>query len=209
MTSIIWRLIGLKGKNMAFNQPLTKNGEGYPSPTEFEAIRNIMRGNGLRNGEIWETENQMGVRKYVVVIAEHERFSQIVTLTADEYHDSIAIKCNGEIMYTTTNMLSYTFNEYFTHFVRVLDDDEFEDVLRECMKSLGLNYLQPEGVVEVEKVVEKVVEVPVEKIVEKVVEVPVAGADEVEIEVLRAKVQVYKDFCEQAMGMIKDLVKKG
>lgn len=193
-----------------------KNPEGYKDFTAGKAIANALRSSGLNNGgrypmrqqfgEVWQFSLPNGSMEGMLVVAAKNGSCICVPVypTKQGYMDQSATICwldeKKEMHFAYLMNLQSRAERDLKKKLMDLPEDAKEKLLKKCSEVLGL---KPETI-EVEKIVEKPVEVikEVEKIVEKPVEVikevpvPVTSADprEMELALLRQRVEIYEQF---------------
>ena len=166
------------------------NDEGYPDPTACAVLNSMCEPDcKAKKGEIWEVAHSDKTHgKYIVLSG---RKSDITCIRMYEDKDDPAIGNVSKLNITKAVVGGkevyidpvYICTKPFRYFLKKTGNcakPEFQIIKAHVAVYLGVEGV---GIQEVEKVVEKVVEVPVEKVVEKVVEVPVEKIVEKVVEV--------------------------
>lgn len=166
------------------------NDEGYPDPTACAVLNSMCEPDcKAKKGDIWEVAHSDKTHgKYIVLSG---RKSDITCIRMYEDKDDPAIgsvsKMNitkavvgGKEVYIDPVYICTKPFRYFLGKVGSCAKPEFQIIKAHVAVYLGVEGV---GIQEIEKVVEKVVEVPVEKVVEKVVGVPVEKIVEKVVEV--------------------------
>lgn len=169
-----------------------RNGSGYCDPTAYKAITNCMKGEKkkmeLYNGDIFEIEQMNGVIKEAVVLAVHNKFVTVLFLSDNE-RLPYEVNCRG-IKYTHPAMLQYTYNDRFRTFIRKMKDEEFNDLLKAAVESLGY---EPS-----EKEAKK--EAPVEYVRSENFMIPETEQLKTDLIKVQAERDIYKSLYENLIG---------
>ena len=124
---------------------LRRNGSGYYDPTAYKAIKNIEREENemeIKKGEVWEIEMGNSVRT-AVVLATHGSYSIVLSFT-DEPRERRTVQLNAQGMkYTEPGMISYKFHDNFVKFIRLTNDEEFADILKQVADALEIESNPP------------------------------------------------------------------
>ena len=135
----------------------------------------------MKAGEIWEIEKNNGTTAEVVILAAHEGYCTVLSLTD---FDSGYPVISKEQKFTDVGRMQYAFNDTFTFFIKVMNDKAFDDLMAAVADGLGIK--------------QKIIEVPVEKVVE--VAAPVQYVDNVgELTKAKAEAEIYKGLYEQLL----------
>lgn len=166
------------------------NDEGYPDPTACAVLNSMCEPDcKAKKGDIWEVAHSDKTHgKYIVLSG---RKSDITCIRMYEDKDdptmgsvsrmniTKAVVGGKEVYIDPVYICTKPFR-YFLKKVGSCAKSEFQIIKAHVAVYLGVEGV---GIQEIEKVVEKVVEVPVEKVIEKVVEVPVEKIVEKVVEV--------------------------
>lgn len=118
---------------------LKVNGAGYYDPTAYAALSNIQRkevkGMELYNGDILEYEKSNGSSCEVVILAVHDKYSTIISLS-DSDKLPYSVKCRG-MRYTDPGMIQYAYNNKLSNYIRSMTDQEYVELMDAVVDSLG------------------------------------------------------------------------
>lgn len=183
---------------------LKVNGAGYYDPTAYAALSNIQRkedkGMELYNGDILEYEKSNGSLCEVVILAVHDKYSTILSLS-DSDKQPYGVKCRG-MRYTDPGMIQYAYNNKLSNYIRSMTDYEYAELMDAVVDSLGYEAKTVE--------VAKKVETPALCIPESEASTVVAGVKPVqepsvesfseELTRTKAERDVYKELYENLFG---------
>ena len=116
---------------------LKRNGSGYYDPTAYKAMKNFENGGGsnMKRGEIWKIGFGRD-EKLAVVLTVQDTFCNVLVLNEQSKNDNdVAIKAIG-LKYTNPAMMSYAFKDNFREFVRLMRDEEKENLFLEIAKRI-------------------------------------------------------------------------
>lgn len=191
-----------------------KNEEGYNDPTAYFAFEQNGKGHG---GEIWDIEKADHSMVPVLIINGTKSVCQVVYLYSSEIlgvPDCKSFKCGSRTWYYEPVSLTTRKQRYLYKKRGMLEINEFNKVRGSIMDILGMPDRVIEIPVEVEKIVEKIVKKPVEveKIVEveKVVEKPMDIPKELlndpnELEELREDVKYWTELYCDSISNVAEL----
>lgn len=188
---------------------LKRNGSGYYDPTAYKAMKNLENGgvSTMKRGEIWEIGYGMEA-KYAVVVSVQEIFCNVLVLSDECKGDQdIAIKATG-MKYTNPAMLSYAYKDRFNRFIRVMHDDELEELIAAIAKKLDFpasvndeeyfEKLLADKNEEIEKLRADIQKTSIMLLPQSQIE------DSQEVAVLKAQLEIYKEqntmFLERLIG---------
>ena len=155
-----------------------RNSEGYMDPTASAAIKNMPNGKYVP-GDIWSTSEYVANGESLfLILAEDSKGKALIGLPVipvDQWYNEwtdVTVNIKGRIYYVRTTRIGWKRERVMSRSRETVPHKDFEQIKMKVATYLGLQ------TVEVEKIVEKEVEVPVEveKIVEK--EVIVEGTSE-------------------------------
>lgn len=180
--------------------------EGYFDQTAFLAMRTFEAPNAkIKKREIWRVSQADGTtNKFIVLsnrknsitcIVMYDTYDEVPEFSKDEV--TKAVVSGNEAYINPVRICTKPF-KYFIDQIGWASDKEFRIIKAHVAVYLGLD-----GAQVVEKVVEKIVEVPVEveKVVEKIVEVPVEVIKEVPVE----SEKVVEKIVEKPVEVIKEV----
>jgi mRNA interferase MazF len=118
---------------------LKRNGSGYYDPTAYKAMKNLENGGActMKRGEIWEVGFGKETR-LMVVVSVQEKFCNTLVLNDERIcEQDIAIKATA-MKFTNPAMMSYAYKDRFNRFIRMMRDDELEELLAKVSEKLAL-----------------------------------------------------------------------
>lgn len=166
------------------------NDEGYPDPTACAVLNSMCEPDcKAKKGDIWEVAHSDKTHGKYIVLSGRKSDITCIRMYDDKDDPSIgdisrmnitkAVVRGKEVYIDPVYICTKPFR-YFLSRVGSCAKPEFQIIKAHVALYLGIEGV---GIQEVEKVVEKTIEVPVEKVVEKVVEVPVEKVVEKVVEV--------------------------
>lgn len=101
---------------------LMTNSSGY---VDYTAYHGIMRADAPKPGEIWKMKNGCEF----IIIAKNEGVCNALKLCEEEKTDAIEVT-SKKLMYTVPYYICYVFQNDFVEFVKMVDENEFANVIR-------------------------------------------------------------------------------
>ncbi|MCC8157255.1 MAG: hypothetical protein LIO54_08270 [Oscillospiraceae bacterium] len=91
------------------------------------------------NGDIWTLQKQSGAICEVLILAKHDRYATILTLTDREPPEN-PVKVNSKCtMYTDAGKIGYAFYDALCDFVKAVPDGEFSKIMNKVAAALGID----------------------------------------------------------------------
>lgn len=135
------------------DKKLNKNAEGYSDPTASKAVNNYINDNEtMKAGEIWEIKMNNGKYQDILILAVNGTVATCLNLLDMYASNLIEVICQG-IRYIDTRKMQFAYQDMASNFIRKLSDDEFDKILDDVARKLGIDT----------KTVIQKVEVPVEE----------------------------------------------
>ena len=110
---------------------MKKNGSGYIDPTPYQAVKSM-----YHPGEIWTHTHY---DKEVLILKDHDGFCTALLLTDHEGRDGCIQVISRAVKYTHPGMVQYVFNHQLGMMVKKLPDQDFQMVLEEVGKAMGIH----------------------------------------------------------------------
>ncbi len=108
---------------------MNRNGSGAYDGTAYKAIMGAPK-----EGEIWAYGN-----KDVLVIKNHGKLCNVLSLVEDCKNDHCIEVKSKALKYTDPRMLQYVFNEQLGYFIKKMTDEDFDLILDAVEDALELN----------------------------------------------------------------------
>ena len=118
---------------------LKRNGSGYYDPTAYKAMKNLENGGActMKRGEIWEVGFGKETR-LMVIVSVQEKFCNTLVLNDERIcEQDIAIKATA-MKFTNPAMMSYAYKDRFYRFIRMMRDEEIEELIVKVSEKLAL-----------------------------------------------------------------------
>ncbi len=106
---------------------MTRNAEGYPDYTPYQAITGQAKA-----GEIWKYDAYE-----VLILRNHGTFCNILTLVESTSDTRSIPVMSRSIRYTNPAMIRYCFNNGLGQFIKKIPYDDFEAIMDEVREALG------------------------------------------------------------------------
>lgn len=108
---------------------LKRNGSGYYDETPYKAVMGMPK-----PGEVWSTTQD----KLFLVLKNHGQYCTTLALNeTNRNNECLAITVEYPL-YTNPRMLGYTFNTFFSEYIKRIPDDQFLNIMEEVGAGLGV-----------------------------------------------------------------------
>lgn len=114
---------------------MTHNGSGYYDETAYKGVNEM-----AKPGEVWSYLTNTGLKKYVLIIANHGTFCTALNLVDDDSCESVEICEIDYIMkYTDPRMLQYIYNSNLIRPYHAMCDEKFNEILNDISSALNIS----------------------------------------------------------------------
>ena len=129
------------------------NGSGYPDPTAYKSMKNVLEGETLQRGEIWSTDDGKGGEQLVVVIQDHGKVCSVLLLFEKHVDGCFKVVIDDDSKYYEINpsLLTYKYKNKMFERRDVLNTEDIERLVTACAERLQLSEFRELTVTESEQ----------------------------------------------------------
>lgn len=134
------------------DRELLYNKEGYKDLTAYLALKNISKGDKamydnmeINPGEVWETEDNKGNRRQLVILATYGGYAASIQLMDTEPRENGIQVTARSLMYADTGKVGYVFYDRLIDFVKSITEEEFTEIKQAIGVTLKLGEIKSQA----------------------------------------------------------------